>query len=138
MKSNYLLCMIAGSIAGLCAGFFTGVILDQIYVTLEVYERASSDIYFVILSAIPSIAINGILGAFFGLFFALFFDRIPANRILKGLTIGLIYCLFAALYPIYGYWAFEQPFWSYIYLLTSPMDKFIYGIVFVFLYKPTK
>ena len=138
MKTNYLFCMITGAIAGLCAGFFTGVILDQIYVALGFYEPLFPGIYYAILSAIPSIAINGMLGAFFALFFVLFFDRTPTNRILKGLTIGLIYCLFSGLYPVYGLWAFEQPFWSWIWFLTSPLDKFIYGIVFAFLYKPQK
>jgi len=132
MKNSFTI----GTIAGLIAGFYTGVIQNYLIDALGIGNfQLPTDIFFVILRAIPSLGINAIFGAFFGLLAAIIFDRISCNRILKGLAIGLIYCLFSALYPISSFWAFDNPLWAYIMLLTSPIDKFIYGIVFAFLYK---
>lgn len=131
MKSGFAV----GTIAGLIAGFFTGVVLNQLLYVLGIWEPLFTDFYYYILEAIPSLVYNAIWGAFFGLLAAIFFDSISGSRILKGLTIGLIYCLFSALYPVYAYWAFDNTFWAMIFLQSSPIDKFIYGIVFAYLYK---
>jgi MFS family permease len=135
MKSSFTI----GALAGIVAGFWTGIIQDPLFVALGIMDwPLPKDIYFTILSAIPSLGYGAIFGAFFGLLAAIFFDRISGKRIQKGLAIGLIYCLFSALYPVYAYWVFDNTLWAYIFLLTSPIDKFIYGIVFAFLYKPSK
>ena len=125
-----------GALAGVVAGFWTGIIQDPLFVALGIMDwPLPTDIYFTILSAIPSLGYGAIFGAFFGLLAAIFFDNISGKRILKGLIIGLIYCLFSALYPIYSFWVFDNTLWAYIFLLTSPIDKFIYGMIFAYLYK---
>jgi len=108
-------------------------------IPINMYPSGANKPYeFAILNAIPSLGFNAIFGAFFGLLAAMFFGSIPGNRILKGLAIGLIYCLFSSLQPVYSYWAFDNPVWAMMFLVQSPIDKFIYGIVFVFLYKPAR
>jgi hypothetical protein len=131
MKSGFAV----GTIAGLIAGIWGGLVQDLLFINLGLYYLPITDIYIYFLNAIPSLGINAIFGAFFGLLGAIIFDSISGNRILKGLAIGLIYCLFTALYPVHAFWAFDNPVWAYVFLISSPIDKFIYGIVFAFLYK---
>jgi hypothetical protein len=137
MKSSFAV----GAIAGLIAGFWSGVIQNNLFPALGIVERGSGapfapDIYFVILNAIPSIGYNAIWGAFFGLIVALFFDRIPGKIIMKGLIIGIIWGLFATFQPGYSFWAYDNYIWAGIYLRGLYfIDKFIYGIIFAALYK---
>jgi len=78
---------------------------------------------------------NAFWGALFGLTISLVFDRIPGKGIKKGLFIGLIYCSLAIFYPVSTYLTLGDMATTAEYLRNGPIDKFVYGILFVLIYE---
>jgi len=111
--------------------------LMHIIPMIEAGARAK-DIPFLISQAIVHLGWNGIWGVIFGLFISIIFDRIPGRVITKGLLIGLIYALFSTFQPVCSLWAYGNVTSALIFLLGGPQDKFIFGILFTYLYKPPK
>ena len=79
--------------------------------------------------------LNAFWGAIFGGFFALVYDRLLGKGIWKGVFIGLIYWLFSAIRPATFLAAYGDFWWTTAFTLGGTLDKFVYGILFVILYK---
>ena len=129
-----------GIIAGLIAGAMAGIVplvSNIVYSDMGINELKSPGTIILANEVIVNIGMNAIWGAIFGIIFAIFFNRIPGKGISKGLLIGVIYASLSVIRTTffllaYGYW---DILWGSAYILSTTLDKFVYGILFVILYK---
>ena len=124
--------ILAGAIAGIIP-FLT----YRVYWLTGILERPPymQTIFDAINQLITHVGNNAFWGALFGLTIIFAFDRIPGKGIKKGLIIGLIYCSLAIFYPVSTYLTLELISGVIEYLMNGPIDKFVYGILFVFIYE---
>ena len=124
--------ILAGAIAGIIP-FLT----YRVYWATGIWEQPPyiDTIFDHIYQLIVHMGNNAFWGALFGLTIIFAFDRIPGKGIKKGLIIGLIYCSLAIFYPVSTYLTLELISGVIEYLMNGPIDKFVYGILFVFIYE---
>jgi len=138
MKNPIIAGFIGGAIGGIIPFIQYHLYMTIGYLNLEL-SPFTYTIAFLANQATVHVGFNGIWGAIFSLFFARFFDRIPGKGIEKGLVIGFVYYLFSIVQPAYFYWVYDNPSWAETYLFGLYFfDKLIYGIIFAYLYKPSK
>jgi len=127
-----------GAVAGLIAGAISGIIpffTYQIYSAVGILEPKIYTIMFLVRQATIHIGINALWGVIFGIIFALIFDKLPGKGISKGLWIGLIYFIFSIVRPTLFPIAYGMVIWGFAFILGVSLEKFVYGILFVTLYK---
>lgn len=128
----------AGIISGLIAGIISFFIYI-IYSSVGILEFKIFTAMFLVRQAIIHIGFNVLWGSIFGIIFALIFDKIPGKGIVKGLWIGLIYSILSIIRPT----LFIMPYllvsklatWGLAYIVGLSLVAFVYGILFVNLYK---
>lgn len=129
-----------GTVSGLIAGAFAGIIplVSNIgFSNMGLNEFKPPDTVILANEIAVNIGMLAVWGAIFGIIFAIFYDKLPGKALTKGLLIGLIYFLLAVFRPMffllaYGRW---DILWGSAYMLSAALDKFVYGILFVTLYR---
>jgi hypothetical protein len=127
-----------GLYAGLFAGVIAGIIpflIYQIYSAVGILEPKIYTIMFLVRQGIIHIGINTLWGVIFGIIFALIFDKIPGKGIVKGLWIGLVYFIFSIVRSTMFVISWGMVIWGFAFILGVSLEKFVYGILFVTLYK---
>ena len=134
MKNGYFKGMIAGAIAGTLAGIISFFIY-QIYSAVGILEPKIYTIMFLVRQVVIHIGINTLWGLIFGIIFAFIFDKLPGKGISKGLWIGLVYFIFSIVRPTMFVLSWGMVIWGLAFILGVSLEKFVYGILFVTLYK---
>ena len=132
MRNSFVVGFIAGAIAGIVP-FAINIPLGLM--GLHPAYVPPYTITFLVSGAMTHIGFNAIWGSLFGIIFAIMFNRIPSSWIKKGLFIGLIYSLFSCFQPAYSFWTHGNIWWAIGFIVNGPQDKFVYGILFAYLYK---
>lgn len=129
MKNSLVAGTIAGAVAGIVPFSIThmGAVLG--------FWSIPHDIPFLANQITVHMGSNAIWGAIFSFVAVMIYDRVPGKGVVKGLYIGLIYCLFANLYVGYSLWAYGIVGFAINQLIHGTMDKFVYGILFSHLYE---
>lgn len=128
----------AGLIAGAISGALAGIIsffIYLIYSSVGILESKIFTIMFLVRQAIIHIGFNVLWGLVFGIIFALIFDKIPGKGIVKGLWIGLIYSILSIIRPTLFIMPYLLVIWGLAYIVGLSFATFVYGILFVNLYK---
>jgi hypothetical protein len=131
-----------GAIAGVMSGVIAGIIsffIYLIYSSVGILEPKIFVPMFLVRQAMIHIGFNVLWGLVFGIIFALIFDKIPGKGNVKGLWIGLIYSILSIIRPT----IFIMPYllvsalaiWGLAYIVGLSLATFVYGILFVNLYK---
>ena len=127
-----------GAIAGVISGVIVGIISFFIYIiysSVGILETKIFTIMFLVRQATIHLGFNVLWGLLFGIIFALIFDRIPGKGIVKGLWIGLIYSILSIIRPALFLTAYGLVIWGLAYMVGLSLAAFVYGILFVKLYK---
>jgi hypothetical protein len=127
-----------GIIAGVISGALAGIIpffIYQIYSAVGILESKIYTIMFLVRQVTIHIGFNALWGAVFGIIFALIFDKLPGKGIVKGLWIGLIYFIFSIVRSTMFVISWGMVIWGFAFILGVSLEKFVYGILFVTLYK---
>ena len=127
-----------GAVSGLIAGAIAGIIpflIYQIYSAVGILEPKIYSVMFLVRQAIIHIGINALWGVIFGIIFAFIFDKLPGKGISKGLWIGLIYFIFSIVRPTLFPIAYGLVIWGFAFILGVSLEKIVYGILYVTLYK---
>ena len=127
-----------GLYAGLIAGALSGILsffIYQIYSAVGILEPKIYTMMFLARQVIIHIGFSALWGLVFGIVFAFIFDRLPGKGISKGLWIGLVYFIFSIVRPTMFVISWGMVIWGLAFILGVSLEKFVYGILFVTLYK---